>query len=77
MITLIYSIITHKLIIKSKYINHTINIFHNEIKWLNIKYSFQILKHVAPIGISFYTMEALMIIHYVILTTITTVSNVK
>ena len=28
-------------------------------KWLNVEYSFQIIKHLAPIGISFYTLEAL------------------
>jgi len=42
-----------------KYLNFFANNANILFKWLNIKYSFQILKHVAPIGISFYTMEAL------------------
>ena len=42
-----------------KYLNFfaiNTNIIFN---WLNIDYNFKILKHLAPIGISFYTMEAL------------------
>ena len=42
-----------------KYLNFFAGNANIVLKWLNIKYSFQILHHLAPIGISFYTLEAL------------------
>ncbi len=42
-----------------KYLNFFAGNANIILKWLNIKYSFQILHHLAPIGISFYTLEAL------------------
>ncbi len=33
--------------------------FNDILKFLNIDYSFKIIKHLAPIGISFYTLEAI------------------
>lgn len=42
-----------------KYLNFFATNANIIFKWLNVKYSFQILQHLAPIGISFYTLEAL------------------
>ena len=42
-----------------KYLNFFASNANIILNWLNIEYSFQILKRLAPIGISFYTMEAL------------------
>ena len=42
-----------------KYLNFFATNANIVLKWLNIKYSFQILHPLAPIGISFYTLEAL------------------
>lgn len=42
-----------------KYLNFFATNANIILKWLNVKYSFQILHRLAPIGISFYTLEAL------------------
>ena len=42
-----------------KYLNFFATNANIILKWLNVKYSFQIFHRLAPIGISFYTLEAL------------------
>lgn len=42
-----------------KYLNFFASNANIVLNWLNIRYSFQILHRLAPVGISFYTLEAL------------------
>ena len=42
-----------------KYLNFFANNANIVLNWLNIKYNFQILHRLAPVGVSFYTLEAL------------------